>query len=268
MIFNYFIITIMIYQDSINAILSGALAGSIGYTITLPIDFLKQHLQSSYYSSTSNAIFQTIQKNGYKVLFRGGLIGLSSITPQMALKYLAFNQLEKNTKLSKYQAAFGAGIIDGSFLGPILAMQSFKQMNIDDRKIKYIDIIRKNVGSLMIPMALRNAVYTSTILGGYFSIKSENHIFSKSKFLEDFMIGSVLNIPATILCSPFDVIRAKHTYNLLYNKNTSLINITKEIIKNNGFKGFYKGYLSLYINFAIRFPLTLSLQFKIMEFLS
>jgi hypothetical protein len=246
-----------------DAILSGALAGAVGYTITIPLDFLKQHLQSA--STTTPAIYQTIQKNGYKVLFRGGLVGLSSITPQMALKYYAFHDLERRGA-SKYQSAFGAGLIDGAFLGPILAIQSFKQMNLENRKISYADIVRKNVGSLMVPMALRNAVYTGTILGGYFSVRPEHRLFAKSKFAEDFIIGSVLNIPATILCSPFDVIRARHTHNLLNNRSISLGGVVKEIINNNGFKGFYSGYSSLYINFAIRFPLTLALQFQIMDF--
>ena len=246
-----------------NAILSGALAGAVGYSITLPLDFFKQHLQST---STTTTIYQMIQKNGYKVLFRGGMVGLSSITPQMALKYYAFHKLEKMGG-SKYQAAFGAGLIDGAFLGPILAIQSFKQMNLENRKISYIDIVRKNVGSLMVPMALRNAVYTGTILGGYFSVRPEHRLFAKSKFVEDFIIGSALNIPATILCSPFDVIRARHTHNLLNNRTVSLVGVVKELINNNGFRGFYSGYLSLYINFAIRFPLTLALQFQIMDFI-
>jgi hypothetical protein len=46
----------------------------------------------------------------------------------------------------------------------------------------------------------------------------------------------------------------------------SLGGVIKEIINNNGVKGFYSGYSSLYINFAIRFPLTLALQFQIIDF--
>ncbi len=244
-----------------NAILSGAIAGAVGYTITLPLDFIKQHLQTA---STTTAIYQSIQNNGYKVMFRGGMFGLSSITPQMALKYYTFHELDK-MGVSKYQSAFGAGLIDGAFLGPILAIQSFKQMNMEKRKISYMDIVRNNVGSLMVPMAIRNAIYTGTILGGYFSIQPEHRIFAKSKFVDDFIIGSALNIPATILCSPFDVIRARHTHALLNNRVVSLGNIVKEIIINYGLKGFYIGYSSLYINFAIRFPLTLALQFQIMD---
>ena len=37
--------------------------------------------------------------------------------------------------------------------------------------------------------------------------------------------------------------------------------------KNDKIKGFYKGYPSLFINFAIRFPLTFALQFEILKLL-
>ena len=120
----------------------------------------------------------------------------------------------------------------------------------------------------MIPMALRNATYTSGIFGGYFITKHFTHQNNPPNFLENLLISSILNIPATILCSPFDVIRAKHTHHLLNNYNQhSLSHIIKEIWNNNGIKGFYKGYPSLYLNFAIRFPLTLALQFEIIKYL-
>jgi hypothetical protein len=80
-------------------------------------------------------------------------------------------------------------------------------------------------------------------------------------------LASILNIPGTILSSPFDVIRAKHTYNLVNNNNISLLNITKSIYKNDKIKGFYRGYPSLFINFATRFPLTFALQFEILKLL-
>ena len=261
-------------SENIKAIISGASAGAIGFTTTLPIDYIKQHLQTN---RTMSQIVRDIQNNGSKILFRGGLIGLSSIAPQMAIKYLAFhnfNSLMDDALHLKPIAAFGAGLVDGAFLGPILAMQAFKQMNVTNNKINYMEIVGKNFGSLMVPMALRNATYTSGILGGYFITKKIIHGDNHTNFIQNFLIGSVLNIPATIFCSPFDVLRAKHTHHLLthYSNNStlkpkSLFEITKEIIVKDGFKGFYRGYASLYLNFAIRFPLTLALQFEILKLL-
>ena len=115
-------------------------------------------------------------------------------------------------------------------------------------------------------MSLRNGIYTCSVLGGYFYIK-DNFIKNDTNFIQNFFIASILNIPGTILSSPFDVIRAKHTYNLVNNNNSSLLNIAKSIYKNDKIRGFYRGYPSLFINFAIRFPLTFALQFEILKLL-
>ena len=41
----------------------------------------------------------------------------------------------------------------------------------------------------------------------------------------------------------------------------------KYIYKTNGFGGFYKGYMSLLLNFGLRFPLTFSINFFILDLL-
>jgi hypothetical protein len=215
----------------------------------------------------NNVSFASILKNtSLRNYMSGGLIGVSTITPQMAIKYLAFQQFNQVID-NKMGSAFCAGVVDGAFLGPILAMQSFKQMNHQMKLKTEWNIVRQNYGRLMVPMALRNGVYTSIVLGGYFTVKPK-----ETTFLQNFAIASVLNIPGTALCSPFDVIRAKYTNQLLQqNKNPSgggsLLRLTRSIYEKEGIKGFYRGYSSLYINFALRFPITFALQFEILKLL-
>jgi hypothetical protein len=242
------------------AIISGSLAGAFGYTLTLPLDYIKQHMQN-------NVSFASILKNtSPRNYISGGLIGISTITPQMAIKYLAFQQFNQHID-NKMGAAFCAGLVDGAFLGPILAMQSFKQMNHQMKIKTEWDIVRKNYSSLMVPMALRNGVYTSIVLGGYFTVKPKD-----TSFIQNFAIASALNIPGTAFCSPFDVIRAKYTSQLLQTNNPSgggggLLRLTRTIYEKEGAKGFYRGYSSLFVNFALRFPITFALQFEILKLL-
>ena len=244
-------------KDHSKAIISGSLAGAFGYTLTLPLDYIKQHMQN-------NISFASILKNtSLRNYMSGGLIGVSTITPQMAIKYLAFQQFNRLFD-NKMGSAFCAGLVDGAFLGPILAMQSFKQMNHQMKIKTEWDIVRRNYGRLMVPMALRNGVYTSIVLGGYFTVKPK-----ETTFLQNFAIASALNIPGTALCSPFDVIRAKYTNQLLQqnNNNGALLKLARSIYEKEGSKGFYRGYSSLYVNFALRFPITFALQFEILKLL-
>jgi hypothetical protein len=251
---NYFL------SDNSKAIISGSVAGAVGYCSTLPLDYIKQHMQNN------KSFTSIIQNTKPRYYFNGGLIGLTTIAPQMAIKYFCFHNFIKIFD-NKQFSAFCAGIVDGAFLGPILAIQSFKQMTIIKKNINYINIVKKNYVSLMIPMALRNGIYTSSVLGGYFYIKNNFLEEKNTNFIQNFCIASALNIPGTILSSPFDVVRAKHTNNLVNNNNITLFNLTKSIYNEGKLKAFYRGYPSLYVNFALRFPLTFALQFEILALL-
>jgi len=259
-------------SDDLKAIISGASSGAIGFSITLPIDYIKQHMQTN---RTFTQVMKDVEVNGTKILFRGGTIGLTSIAPQMAIKYYAFHKFNYSDNVfTKPVSAFGAGLVDGAFLGPVLAFQSFRQMNVVNQKVNYKTIVSHNFAPLMVPMALRNATYTSSILGGYFIIKEKLFSNKPLSFFQNILIGSILNVPATLFCSPFDVLRANHNNQLLnYQINHPLTKpclkkITLDIYKKNGFKGFYTGYPSLLVNFALRFPLTLALQFEILKLIS
>ena len=242
-------------KEYTKAIISGSFAGAFSYTLILPLDYIKQHMQN-------NISFKSILKNtSLRNYMSGGLIGIATITPQMAIKTLGFQQFNQifNNNMG---SAFCAGAVDGALVGPILAMQSFKQMNHQIKIKTEWQIVRQNFGRLMIPMALRNGSYTSIVLGGYSTIKPK-----ETTFLQNVGIISLLNIPGTILCSPFDVVRAKYTNQLVQNNTGGLWKLSRNIYNNEGIKGFYRGYSSLFISFALRFPITFALQFQIYKLL-
>lgn len=237
------------------SIIAGSLAGGIGYVFTLPLDFIKQHLQSDNKFS-----YKLIKDNGFKILFKGGLIGSLSIVPQMIIKFTSNDILNKKYN-SPFLNGFIAGYLDGSFLGPVLAVQSVQQMKISyGYQQAFQELFRnKSLLSLSIPMAGRNAIYTSILLGGHKKFDLENN------FKNNILIGSVLNIPAVIACSPFDVIRAKQIQYMLDSHTTNVWTVSKHIYQQRGVFGFYQGFGSLYVNFALRFPLTLGLYCEIMK---
>ncbi len=230
-----------IYNSTIN----GSISGGLGYALTLPLDAIKQNIQ------TGNKIVEKQIKN----YFKGGILGLTSIVPQMAIKFTANNYLENNFSFNPIINGFLAGSLDGGFLGPLLASQSLQQMkNKLTYKNTYNIIKNKSIIQMSLPMALRNGIYTSVLIGGYKLIPNK-----KNTFMQDFYYASLLNIPGSFLCNPADIIRARQTKYLLENKNINFQYIIKNINKENGIKGFFKNYKVLYINFALRFPLTLSI---------
>jgi hypothetical protein len=230
-----------IYNSTIN----GSLSGGFGYILTLPLDAIKQNIQ------TGNKI---VEKN-IKNYFRGGVLGVTSIVPQMAIKFTSNTYLENKYKLNPLINGFIAGTLDGAFLGPLLASQSLQQMNSKlSYKDTYLIIKNKSIFQMALPMALRNGIYTSVLIGGYKLIPNK-----KNTFMQDLFYASLLNIPGSFLCNPADIIRARKTKYLLENKNINFKNIVKDIYSQEGIKGFFKNYKVLYINFALRFPLTLAI---------
>lgn len=223
-------------------ILTASVAGAIGYVVTLPLDYIKQHLQCS---TDKGRIYQDIKS--IKPLFKGGMIGCYSIIPQMAIKFTVNEALPfKNNYLN----GFIAGYVDGSFLGPILSLQSIGQMRGNYGYREARSVLRAvPILPLTFPLALRNATYTGIMFGGTKTLGWESTLLS----------ASVLNVPAVIVCSPFDVIRANQIQNMVSGKTNHPVVIAQGIYKREGIKGFYRGVGSLYINFALRFPLTFTI---------
>lgn len=273
-----------------NPIVAGSIAGATGYIGTLPLDFVKQRLQSAATttlagrsitaSSGSKLIMQTIRENGVKTLFKGGLIGSMSIVPQMAIKFSVNDYLSSRSSSSrssssssssnnwdKYKNGFIAGYVDGSFLGPVLAVQSLLQMNqknLTNYHEAFQCLKKVPIVPFTLPLAMRNAVYTSVIFGGQASYL--NYYNKKEQtFIGNFVSSSIMNIPGVIACSPFDVIRAKQIQYIIDKKTVNPFSVAKDIYAARGVRGFYQGFSSLYVNFAIRFPITFSLYFLLMN---
>lgn len=261
---------------AMNPIAAGSIAGGSGYLGTLPLDFIKQRLQTTSldFRQSRQLIVQSVKENGFRTLFKGGLIGSASIMPQMAIKFSVNDYLSKKQDLPRdpskrrryvpFKNGFIAGYIDGSFLGPILAVQSVLQME-GKKTYGYGDAFkvlrRVPIIPFTFPLAMRNAAYTSVIFGGQRTIQGRY----EDTFVNNFLVSSALNIPGVITCSPFDVIRAKQIQYILEKKTNNPIFIARDIYMSNGIKGFYQGFGSLYVNFAIRFPVTFSIYFLLMR---
>lgn len=250
-----------LYND-LKLITVGGVSGGLGYLSSLPLEFIKQHFQNG---TPASQVRKMIYKEGYPVLFKGGSIGLKVIIPQMAIKYYSlkyYNDITNNIIISSALAGF----TDGLFLGPPLAIQAVMQTKPSLTKVQASNlIIGKNIFNYCLPMALRNSMYTMSFIGMSTVFKKTFYPEKKFTFTENFLTALGMNTIGVALCSPFDVIRAQQTKNIIEGKTTSILQIGKDIIKSDGYRGLYRGYSTLLLNFGLRFPLTFALNLYLLD---
>lgn len=245
----------------------GSVAGISAFGATLPMDFIKQYVQSGH--NWKEAV-NVVRRDGMGVMWRGLGVGGGAIAPQMAIKFGIYNGLHKVGWVKDigitgdFGAGFVAGFVDGTFLGIPSTIQAAQQMNTKVGVGGSLDMI-KSVGSgrFMIPLAMRNGSYTMFMLGGLYPTR--RYLFKDSDSLSSYMFhtfvaSSLLNVGGCLLSSPWDVIRADQADNLIEKKgSTTVRGVYKEIMMRDGLRGFYRGFGVYLITFGIRFPLTVFL---------
>ena len=246
-------------MDDVKTILCAGTAGALGFVSTLPLDYVKQHLQAG---DKMNQIKGIVKKEGPKVLFRGGTVGLKVIVPQMAIKFYSYKTYNKYTN-NHLLSSFCAGFTDGLFLGPPLMIQALMQTKneLTYKQARGI-VINRNLFRYCFPMAMRNGKYTASTIGLSKYITNKYEI--KGTPLNIFGMTMLLNPIGVITCSPWDVIRAKQASEIARNGDTRVITIAKNIYREYGMKGFYAGGNGLFINFSLRFPLTFAINALLM----
>lgn len=256
-----------IYEKNVNfnqGLVIGSLAGTAGFCSTLPLDFVKQYIQSGH---NYKDIVGVVSKGGYKKLFRGVGIGSAVVAPQMAIKFGVCGALGGSVS-----AGFVAGFVDGGVLGIPLAVQAVQQMNTH---VGVIGGFKKVLGNgftrYMGPLAMRNACYTTFMLGSVYPVRkvifdndNERDIGLSKYLFQIFMTSSLLNIGGCLVSSPWDVIRAHQIDNLVGRemtvvdgvRRTKMKEVIHDIINKEGYKGFYRGFGNYLVTFGMRFPLT------------
>lgn len=225
------------YQQAIY----GALAGSLGFSLTVPLDYLKTYLQSGM----SPHIIS------WRHMYRGFLIGNLSIIPQMAIKFSVNHQLTQRYQLSPALSSFLSGACDGAFLGPLLAIQAYQQLHPDYTITQIIRRLRQQqtIGRLIVPMAGRNAFYSAPVIG--LTPALTNYLFPNKNhsWYHYWISATILNVPGCLLCSPWEVARI----NYLSEPHTLVLPINQ----------WYRGFWSLLLAFGLRFPLTLAIYYTL-----
>lgn len=226
-------------NTQIKKIFFGSLAGMSEAIIMQPVDTIKVLRQSNQFNIN-------IFKNPLS-LYKG----LSPFMFQMSVKYfLRFGSFEtfkgkNNNKFRHFAAGTGAGIIESLFITPFELIKTNLQTTKNTSPIKIIKDIYKDKGIKGLYRGFTATCFRQGINQGFnFSI----YHFLKNKFLVNNEKPSIIKIGLSslisssigpIITNPFDVIKTRYM-NPKYNYN-SILEASKDILKNDGFSFFFKG---------------------------
>lgn len=112
--------------------LSGFSAEAISCILWVPMDVLKERLQVQKEMNQSKAIFQNIQKQGIKALYKGYWITLGTFGPNSALYFLCYEFFKKN--VFKDNVTFYNTLLAATFSNGIAA---FITNPLDLIKVRY-----------------------------------------------------------------------------------------------------------------------------------
>lgn len=241
-----------------------ALVGFVSQTATWPLEYIKFLRQIPLYEYTKErnvgtAFYHDIQKNGLNNMFRSSIPQSLSAIPRAVLRFSVYEALnggkigesggEKN-KAKQFMNAFIAGGMEAFFvMTPIEVMKV--QLIQDGSKKTSLNVLndfyKKNgiqgfwKGGLS--TTLRQASTQGVSIACYESIqKSVMDITGMKKQSASMTSGILAGILAVYANNPIDVIKT-HQQSHIEGKKETIKEISQNIIKKHGFKGFYNGAL-------------------------
>lgn len=234
---NYYSIN---YYDN-RKILFGPIAGIIESVCMQPLDTLKVLKQSNQYTSFHELIKQP------KYLYKG----LTPFTGQMFVKYfLRFTAFEvfksKNDNIMRnFLAGIGAGFTESLFITPFELVKTNLQTTKHKNPFLIIKKIYNKNGIVGLyrgfsTTAIRQCTNQAFNFSIYFKLRT---LFIKKderpNMLKIILSSLFSSSIGPILTSPVDTLKTRFM-NPNYNY-TTIFQSTKDIIKNEGIKTFYKG---------------------------
>lgn len=248
-------------------IISGVFSASITKTGIAPFVRVKTLMQIQSYHNTNNyqnlwgSLKYIIRNEGIKGLYKGNLINISKAVPNYCMKFtlneyyikylLKKNNCESMNNL-KFINLLEAGVITGAvqttLVYPIDLVRTRiiqdKQMLGKDISIYNCtrDIIKKR-GILSLytgftPAIVSAPFYVGLSLANYQYLKCQDNILSNS-----FIAGGIAGVTSQTLTYPGDTIKKQMQINgMKSTRYTGLIDCIKTMYKQNGMKGFYRGF--------------------------
>ncbi|KAL4917999.1 mitochondrial carrier domain-containing protein [Aspergillus aurantiobrunneus] len=252
----------------------GSLAGAFGAFMVYPIDLVKTRMQNQrssrvgerLYNNSIDCARKVIRNEGFTGLYSGVIPQLIGVAPEKAIK-LTVNDLVRgfftnkdNGKIKPYQEVIAGGAAGGCqvvFTNPLeivkirLQVQGEIAKNVEGAPRRSALWIVKNLGLVGLyrgasACLLRDVPFSAIYFPTYSHLKSD--FFGESRthklgVIQLLTAGAIAGMPAAYLTTPCDVIKTRLQVEARKGEKayTGLRHCAASILKDEGFKAFFKG---------------------------
>ncbi|KAF6202024.1 hypothetical protein GE061_004420 [Apolygus lucorum] len=247
-------------------LVAGGFAGAVSRTCTAPLDRLKVYLQvyGSKRSGIARCLKEMVREGGLSSLWRGNGINVIKIAPESALKFMAYEQAKKlirqRRKLKcdlsitdRFMAGSAAGAFSQTAIYPLEVLKTrlalrktgqYKSIADAAQKIFYKEGAKAFYKGY-VPNMLGIIPYAGIDLAVYETLKN-HYIKADSQEAPSAMLllacGTASSTCGQVCSYPLALIRTKMQAEIkATGEGHTMISLTKEILKQDGFFGLYRG---------------------------
>jgi len=227
-----------------NTIFNGLVSGSIGAFAVYPIDVIKTRMQNQnslvekLYNSGFDCAKKLWNQGRHKLFYKGCLPQLIGVGPEKAVKLYVYNYYINNNQNNYFYNHIIGGLLAGT--SQVIITCPYEVIKINLQMNQQFSINYFNLKSLYKGASacfLRDIPFGGIYFPLYWLLKEKENY-------NPFFAGILAAAPASLLCTPADVIKTRiQTINKTNNikTNNKIFNIVFSIYKNEGFTAFCKG---------------------------
>ncbi|KAL4805937.1 mitochondrial carrier domain-containing protein [Aspergillus unguis] len=276
--------------ESVHHFALGSLAGAFGAFMVYPIDLVKTRMQNQrssrvgerLYNNSIDCARKVIRNEGFTGLYSGVIPQLIGVAPEKAIK-LTVNDLARgffsseNGKIKPWQEVISggtAGACQVVFTNPLeivkirLQVQGEIAKNVEGAPRRSALWIVKNLGLVGLykgasACLLRDVPFSAIYFPTYSHLKTD--FFGESRthklgVVQLLTAGAIAGMPAAYLTTPCDVIKTRLQVEARKGEKayTGLRHAAVSIMKDEGFKAFFKGGPARILRSSPQFGFTLA----------
>ncbi|XP_012244344.1 calcium-binding mitochondrial carrier protein SCaMC-2 isoform X1 [Bombus impatiens] len=254
-------------------LVSGGVAGGVSRTCTAPLDRIKVYLQvhGTRHCKIKSCFRYMLREGGSISLWRGNGINVLKIGPESALKFMAYEQIKRTIKgddvreLGLYERLMAGSLAGGISQSAIYPLEVLKTRFALRKTGEYSGLVdatkkiyrqgglksfyRGYVPNLMgiIPYAGIDLAVYETLKNRYLQTHDKNE---QPPFWILLLCGTASSTAGQVCSYPLALVRTRLQADMSPGKPNTMVAVFKEIIKNEGIRGLYRGLTPNFLKVA------------------